>query len=203
MKRRLPPLVVVTMAVLLAACSAGGPAASSVPPEDGRSADPAPGSPAVTDPATPPPDEPAGSHPGGGTGGDPGDPNAGGGGGGGIDPGAGNPKPVEPVPGQLDPHPVAIEEIRARVDGRHAVLNVIWTSGVEPCYVLDSVFWKLDQGTKTISVSLKEGHAPGDTMCIEIAVTKVTAIDLGELEPGTYTVTAADGIAPDITFTIA
>jgi hypothetical protein len=106
------------------------------------------------------------------------------------------------VPGQLNVHPVAIEELVARVEGRHAVLNAIWVSGVEPCYVLDSVFWKLDPATGTITVSVHEGTGPGDVMCIEIAVQKAVVIDLGELAPGSYIVTASDGPAPDITFTI-
>ena len=177
-------LFTLLLAAVLAACSAGGPAAST--PGAGSSA-----SPPASEPPTASPDEPIG--------GVPGDP---GGGGGGIDPNPGQPKFVEPQPGVLDPHPVQLEEITVRVEGRHAVLNVTWWSGIEPCSVLESAAWSLDAATNTISVTVREGHGPGDQVCIDIAVQKVTAIDLGELEPGIYTVTAADGGAPDISFTV-
>ena len=195
MNTQFVPLAVLTLALLVAACASGGPAQSASPAAQDLSTDPgrrgggsgsAPG-----DPGSLPPDAPVGGVPGGGNGG---------GGNVGGNPGGGNPQLVVPVPGQLNVHPVAIEELAVRVDGRHAVLNAIWWSGIEPCYVLDSVTWKLD-GT-TISVSVREGNGPEDVMCIEIAVQKATVIDLGELAPGEYTVKASDGNAPDITFTI-
>jgi hypothetical protein len=91
--------------------------------------------------------------------------------------------------------------MEVRVAGRHAVLNARWWSGIEPCNVLDSVAWKRD-GT-TISISVREGSGDGDLMCIDLAVYKATAIDLGELEPGEYTVIATDGDAAPITFTVS
>jgi hypothetical protein len=203
MKSPSTPLRTLILALLVAACSTGGPALTASPAGEDGSADPGRGSGGATQPGdigSVPPDEPVGSEPGASDPGQGG--NDGAGGGGGIDPEPGQPQLVVPVPGQLDVHPVAIEELVARVEGRHAVLNAIWWSGVEPCYVLDSVFWKLDPPTATITVSLHEGSAPGDAMCIEIAVQKAVVIDLGELPPGTYTVTASDGPAPDITFTI-
>jgi hypothetical protein len=202
MKRRPTPFLTLVLALLVAACSAGGPALSASPPGEDGSTGPGPGSGGATQPADTGnvrPDEPVDGGPGGG---DPGLGGDGGGGGGGIDPDPGQPQLVVPVPGQLNVHPVAIEELVARVEGRHAVLNAIWWSGVEPCYVLDSVFWKLDPPTNTITVSVHEGNGPGDAMCIEIAVQKAVVIDLGDLAPGAYTVTAGDGPAPDITFTI-
>jgi hypothetical protein len=201
MMRPRASLFAVTLVVLLAACT--GTAAPSGAPAENRSTVPSDAGASPADPGSLPPDEPVSGQPGGGTS-DPGDPgNVGGGGGGGVNPDPGQPQQVVPVPGQLDVHPVQIEELVAQVEGRHAVLNAIWTSGVEPCYVLDSVFWKLDPGTKVVEVSVREGRGPGDQMCIEIAVQKATVIDLGELEPGTYTVHAADGMAADITFTIS
>jgi hypothetical protein len=122
-----------------------------------------------------------------------------GGPGGVIDPS--QPQLVIPKPGQQNVHPVAIVEMDARVDGRHAVLNARWWSGVEACYVLDSVAWKRD-GTN-ITVSVREGSPGGDVICIDIAVYKATVIDLGQLEPGEYTVVADKGDAKPITFTIA
>jgi hypothetical protein len=39
-------------------------------------------------------------------------------------------------------------------------------------------------------------------MCIEIAMYKATIVDLGELEPGEYTIRASEGEAPPITVTV-
>lgn len=115
-----------------------------------------------------------------------------------VDPG--QPQFVVPKPGQQNVHPVSVVEMDARVEGRHAVLNARWWSGVEPCSVLDSVAWKRD-GT-TITISVREGSGGGDVICIDIAVYKATIIDLGELDPGEYTVLAGEGTAPPITFKI-
>ena len=40
-------------------------------------------------------------------------------------------------------------------------------------------------------------------MCIEIAVLKATIVDLGDLEPGTYRITAPTGDAPALAVTIS
>lgn len=173
-------LAVLTVSLLIAACSgAAAPAGGSEGP-----------------PSASPGGSGAGSDPGSGTGepigGAPGDPGV-------VDPG--QPQFVIPKPGQKNVHPVSIEEMDARVEGRHAVLNARWWSGIEPCTVLDSVAWKRDG--KTITISVREGSGEGDLVCIDIAVYKATVIDLGELEPGEYTVIAGEGNAAPITFTIA
>ena len=108
---------------------------------------------------------------------------------------------VVPQPGQLDVHPVAAQSLAATVDGRHAVLTVTWTSGVEPCYVLDSIV--VQRGDHAFAITLREGHGPGDAVCIEIAETKRAMVDLGELDPGAWTITDTEGGAPPITITIA
>jgi hypothetical protein len=110
-------------------------------------------------------------------------------------------KIVVPKPGQLDVHPVAAGSLAATVDGRRVVVTVTYTSGVEPCYVLDSIV--VQRGDHAIAITLREGHGPGDAVCIEIAETKRTMIDLGELDPGTWTITDTQGGAPPITVTIA
>jgi hypothetical protein len=125
----------------------------------------------------------------------PGNPN---GGGNVIDPG--KPTFVLPKPGQLDPHPVSIEDLSARVDGHRVLVTATWWSGVEPCYVLDSAAVKIDG--KTITVSVREGTGDRDQPCIEIAVHKVTVIDLGELAPGTYTIAADKGEAGPVEVTV-
>jgi hypothetical protein len=108
-----------------------------------------------------------------------------------VDPG--KPTLVLPHTGQLDPHPVSIEHLGVRVDGRRVVVTATWWSGVEPCYVLDSTAVKVDG--KTVTVSVREGSSARDVACIEIAMHKVTVIDLGELDPGTYMIAADKGDA--------
>jgi hypothetical protein len=115
-----------------------------------------------------------------------------------VDPG--KPTLVLPHPGQLDAHPVSIEELNARVEGRRVVINATWWSGVEPCYVLDSTAVKIDG--MTVTVSVREGSSARDVACIEIAIHKVTVIDLGELDPGTYTIVADKGDAEPIQVTV-
>lgn len=171
-------LAVLALSILIAACGAAAPAAPGTP----------------TPPAATPGGSGGASDPGVGNGlpiGDPGDPGV-------VDPG--QPTFVLPQPGQQNVHPVAIEQMDVRVEGRHAVLNARWWSGIEPCTVLDSVAWKRDG--KTITIAVREGSGRGDLVCIDIAVYKATIIDLGELEPGDYTVIAGEGNAAPITFTI-
>lgn len=153
--------------VVVAACSAGGPAAPSVTP--------GPSAPAAS--PSPDPSAPATGAPGGGT-----DPGVGGG-------------LIVPKPGQIDPKPVPMDGLTATVDGRHVVITAAWTSGVEPCYVLDTVL--VDKDGLDYTITLREGHGPDDVACIEIAQLKATQIDLGDLEPGTYTFSdGAGGAAP-------
>ncbi len=102
---------------------------------------------------------------------------------------------VIPKPGQLDPRPVPMDKLTATVDGRHVLITATWTSGVEPCYVLDTIL--VDKDGFTYTITLREGHGPDDVACIEIAQMKATRVDLGELEPGTYTIVdGAGGAAP-------
>lgn len=100
-----------------------------------------------------------------------------------------------PKPGQVDPHPIPADSLSAVVDGRRVVVTVAYVSGVEPCNVLDSII--VTTGDHSFDIVLREGHAPGDGMCIEIAEFKRAHVDLGELAPGTYTITnGSDGAAP-------
>jgi hypothetical protein len=101
-----------------------------------------------------------------------------------------------PQPGQLDPRDIPAELLEAVVEGRAVTIGITYTSGVEPCYVLDSVV--VAPGDHSFAITLREGHGPGDVACIEIAVQKHTVVELGELEPGTYTITDATGGASPI-----
>jgi hypothetical protein len=107
---------------------------------------------------------------------------------------------VAPRPGQQSVHDVSVEQLSAKVAGRHVVLNARWWSGVEPCSVLDSV--AVTNAGGTIKVAVREGSSARDVACIDIAMLKVTAIDLGDLEPGAYTVVASQGSAPGIAITV-
>ena len=170
----------------LGACGgAAAPAASSTPPS-----------------ASPPP-SPSAALPGGG-GGSSGDPGTGVGGPiapAPVDPATGQPTLVIAKPGQLNPRPLAASKLEASVDGRRVLVKVSWTSGVEPCNVLDSVV--VDRSGTDIAITIVEGTSDPNAMCIEIAMFKATIVDLGELEPGTYTITSPGGEAQPIIVTIS
>jgi hypothetical protein len=161
-------IIVVATVLVLAACGTAGSTGS------------APSDPGTIDPETPI-----------GSGVEPGEPGLGGGG----NPGAGA-EPTVPQPGQLDVHPVPAESLEAAVDGRRVTVRISWTSGVEPCNVLDSI--GVDRSGTAFAITLREGHGPGDNICIEIAKFKFTLLDLGELEPGTYSITDWTGGAAPI-----
>jgi hypothetical protein len=184
--------LIAALPVVLALAVAGCSGAAVAPPFPSPS--PAPSSPG------PSPAAPGGSGPGsvGPVGPSPDDGVIGGGG---RDPAPGQPTLVLPKPGRLDVHDVAIEQLSAKVAGRHVVVNARWWSGVEPCNVLDSVAAKRDG--QTVTVSVREGSSNRDAICIEIAMLKITAIDLGDLEPGEYTIAASQGPAAAITVTVS
>ena len=176
----------IVLALVVAACSAAV-------------ASPSPSSPGASGSQPPGATGPGASGPGNAG---PTDPPDGGvvGGGGGVDPGPGQPTLVIPKPGQLDVHDVSVEQLSAKVAARHVVVNARWWSGVEPCSVLDSV--AVQREAQRITVAVREGSSARDVACIEIAMLKVTAIDLGELEPGDYTIVASQGDAPAIPVTV-
>jgi hypothetical protein len=194
--------------VLVAGCAATGPAATvpgggaspTVPADSdgGPTPIPVPGSSgaAASDPgASGSPDDPstgggADGNAGSGTGGKPGF----------ADPGEPAPTLVAPGVGLTGVHQVAATKLDTALNGRDLAVRVAWWSGVEPCNVLAGVDVARDGNTFTLTVREGSG-APSDTACIEIAQYKATIVDLGELEPGTYTVTAF-GDAPPVTVTI-
>jgi hypothetical protein len=141
---------------------------------------------------------------GGNTGGgsDPGDPGMGGGivfplPGGGDDPLLGDATVVVPKGGTLNPQPVDVQLVSATVQDGRVIVEARWTSGVEDCYPTDSVDVRVDEAAKTIHLRVLEGSAGGDVICIEIAVLKATAVDLGALAAGTWTI-SAEGTAEPI-----
>jgi hypothetical protein len=120
----------------------------------------------------------------------------------GNDPNLGAPQLVQPQVGLLDVHPVGATKVDAAVDGRKVLVRISWWSGVEPCHVLAGVDVAKD-GTN-ITLTVNEGSGDPQAICIEIAQLKGAIVDLGELEPGTYTISAGGGgDATPVTVTIA
>ena len=109
---------------------------------------------------------------------------------------------VVPKPGQLDVRAVPAQTLSAIVTGRRVTVTIDYTSGVEPCYVLDSIVVAVGADAGTFAITLREGHGPGDVVCIEIAQSKRAIVDLGELAPGTYTISDAAGGADPISVTV-
>lgn len=174
--------VLAVAAAVLAACAAGAaPTATTTSP--------VPSGPSVT--PTPVPGAPGA----GGIGGigAPVDPNK--------DPLLGPAKFYVPQPGQLDPHPVNVQRIRTAVDGRHVQVELRWWSGVPPCSVLDSVTVAMADDTRTIALTVNEGAGGRGVACIDIAQLTGTIVDLGDLAPGQWTISAA-GDAPPVSIEV-
>ncbi|MEI7745636.1 MAG: hypothetical protein WCK58_18010, partial [Chloroflexota bacterium] len=113
-----------------------------------------------------------------------------------------NPEPtlVAPVKIVADAHPVQAAALEATVTGRQVSVKLAWWSGVEPCNVLAGI--AIDRSGTAITLTVNEGAAQMGVMCIEIAIYKATIIDLGELDPGTYTISAT-GLTAPVEVTIA
>jgi hypothetical protein len=224
--RRSVLAAVVVPALLLAACSAAAPAShlpasSATPPAVAPPIGVAPPirvGPSV-DGVPPVASVPAGTVPDPGTtdGGSSGDGSGGGGGsapgnpgdgtvtsppanGGGALPVPPEPSIVTPVTGLTGIHPVNATLLLPAVNGRDVAVKIAWWSGVAPCSVLAGVDVARDGSTFTLTV--REGAADQGVACIEIAMYKATIVDLGKLDPGTYTIKAT-GEAPAVQVTVA
>lgn len=110
--------------------------------------------------------------------------------------GGGGGKLVVPKPGQLGVRAIPAEGLTATVEGSTILVTATWTSGVEPCNVLDSIV--VDRGEGTFSITLREGHGPEDIACIAIAEQHRTSFQIPDVEPGTWIIRDALGGAPDI-----
>ena len=141
--------------------------------------------PPTVPPASAPPDAPVTAPPSDGSG-DPGG-NLGG-------------KLIVPKPGQLDVHDVPADSLEARVEGSTIIVTADWTSGVEPCNVLDQV--AVTAGEGSFAITLREGHGPEDVACIAIAEFHTTEITIPNVPPGTYRITDATGGAAPIEVTV-
>jgi hypothetical protein len=103
-------------------------------------------------------------------------------------------------PGQLDVHDVPADLLVARVDGSTIILTITWTSGVEPCNVLDQV--AVAKGAGSYAITVREGHGPEDVACIAIAETHKTEISIPTDRPGTYQISDSTGRAAPIEVTV-
>lgn len=182
------PLLVLPLVLTMAACTGGAPQTAApsptplVPQPSGQPGGGAPGNPGTG--IVLPPDFPI-TFPGVGN-----------------DPNLGAPQLVQPQAGLLDVHPVGATKIDAAVDGRKVVVRISWWSGVEPCHVLAGV--DVAKDGPNIVLTVNEGTGDPQAMCIEIAQLKGVIVDLGELEPGTYKISAGgQGDAAPVTITIA
>lgn len=112
----------------------------------------------------------------------------------------GDAKPIVPKPGQLDVHPVAADSLAARVDGSTVIVTVTWTSGVEPCNVLDSIL--VQKGAGTMTITLREGHGPEEVACIAIAELHSTVFEVRDVAAGTWTIVDSGGRATPVQVTV-
>jgi hypothetical protein len=167
--------VVLTLPFLIGACTS-----AAAPATDGalRDSTSPPAATVTSPPASAPGDDPVnGSDPPGGP----------------IDPGA---PFVEPRPGQLDVRPIAMDALEATVDGSTITVIATWTSGVEPCSVLDSIV--VERSANTYTITLREGRGPEEIACIAIAVQKQTRFEIRDVAAGTWSIQDAQGGAPSI-----
>jgi hypothetical protein len=111
-------------------------------------------------------------------------------------PGLGEDEAVEPQPGQQNTHPVALDALEARVENGVVLITARWTSGVEPCFVLDSVL--VEKGDGTLDVTIVEGTSDPEAVCIMLAQAKHTVVAVDGLDAGTYTVRDTQGSAAPI-----
>jgi hypothetical protein len=107
---------------------------------------------------------------------------------------------VVPKPGQLDVHPVPADSLAARVDGSTIIVTATWTSGVEPCNVLDSI--EVAKGDGKYTITLREGHGPEEIACIAIAQQHKTEFEIPNVAPGAYVIADSGGLAAPIQVTV-
>ena len=106
---------------------------------------------------------------------------------------------VTPVTGLAGIHAVSATLLLPAVNGREVAVKIAWWSGVAPCSVLAGVDVARDGSTFTLTVH--EGAAGQGVACIEIAMYKATIVDLGKLDPGSYTIKAT-GDPPAVQVTV-
>lgn len=110
-------------------------------------------------------------------------------------------KPIVPRPGEaVGVHTVPAEQLLARVDGNTIIVSAIWTSGVEPCTILDSIV--VDKGEGTYTVTLREGNSPQEIACIAIAEQHITEFEIPDVAAGTWRIVDSGGVAAPVEVTV-
>lgn len=92
---------------------------------------------------------------------------------------------VQPDPTAQSPTQVPIQGATVTVDGRRVTARLVWWAGVAPCHVLQRVDVSVDG--RTVHVSVWIGTKDPSAACIEIAQQYETDVDVGVLEPGSWT----------------
>lgn len=87
-------------------------------------------------------------------------------------------EPVEPRPGMVGVAPIPFDHVDVGADDR--TVTVFFSSGVEPCYVLDHV--DVEEGPGSITITLFQGNDPqvANVACIDIAVSKKVVVQVEE-----------------------
>ena len=119
------------------------------------------------------------------------------------EPGIGVPEPggvelVEPQPGQQNVHPVQLERLDATASGTTISVDAYWTSGVDPCYVLDQVQVNTNDSDMTVDITVNEGTSDPDAICVMMAVPKHTIFSFDVGSTGTWTIRDSQGGAPAV-----
>jgi hypothetical protein len=104
------------------------------------------------------------------------------------------PTMVTPVQGLSGVRAVGASDIEAHASGNEVMVKLSWWSGPAPCSVLAGV--DVTRDGMTFTLTIREGAAQLGVACPEIAMLKATLVDLGPLDPGTYTITAHGQVPP-------
>ena len=81
---------------------------------------------------------------------------------------------------------------------RRSASTRYWTSGVDPCYVLDQVQVDVNDDDQTVDVTVVEGTSDPDAICVMMAVPKHTIFTFEVPAAGTWTIRDSQGGAPPV-----
>jgi len=115
-----------------------------------------------------------------------------------VEPQPGGVELVEPEPGQQNVHPVTLERMDGTASGTVVSVDAYWTSGVDPCYVLDRVEAQINEEDKTVDITVQEGTSDPDAICVMMAVAKHTIVSFDVPSTGTWTIRDSEGGAPPV-----
>jgi len=79
-------------------------------------------------------------------------------------------------------------------------VTAVWTSGVEPCTILDSIVVAKGEGTYT--VTLREGNSPQEIACVALAEQHFTEFEIPDVAAGTWKIVDSGGTAAPVQVTV-